>query len=257
MPIKVFWAEQTEYIQIGFRRYDNTSRDDRTPCPGKYGYHNAEICIGEFKARYDKKNKALDSWDKDFSKSDPRWPTHCQYCDYEFLAQDYKQVNQEQIYRRGDNGEEITLRNRIPGMMWDSWWMPKRKGHDGLYLNVVLPSGGEWTIDSRASNCDSPCKNCGKGYDQHVGKYYCTEEASTRDVPRTEKRLDVYSDSVPEHRCWVRHGDPRTGFVHVDKNGLTCGAGKGREGSLRRDDFWGYLHNGFLITEDEYAAQKR
>jgi lambda family phage portal protein len=53
----------------------------------------------------------------------------------------------------------------------------------------VRTPGGTWDIDGRASNCTRP------------------------------------DDDT--HRCWVRHGDPRTGVVHVDKDGDTCGAGSG------------------------------
>lgn len=52
---------------------------------------------------------------------------------------------------------------------------------------IVITPGGEWDIDSRASNCTMP-----------------------------KDRL---------HRCWIRHGEPP--HVHVDKNGHTCAAGAG------------------------------
>src|SRR5580658_3169021 len=61
---------------------------------------------------------------------------------------------------------------------------------DGRHLQCVLPPDGHtWSIDGRASNCD--------------------QKAETT------------------HRCWVRHGDPAAGTLHVDKNGHTCGAGGG------------------------------
>jgi hypothetical protein len=79
---------------------------------------------------------------------------------------------------------------------------------DGEHLYVVLPNHGYWDIDSRCSNCDKP--------------------------------------SDPTHRCWVRHGDPRTGEpVTVDKRGNTCGAGAG---SIWMDDYHGFLRNGVLVS---------
>jgi len=57
---------------------------------------------------------------------------------------------------------------------------------DGWHLIVITP-GGQWNIDSRASNCGSP-------YDY-------------------------------KHRCWVRHGQPPN--ITVDKDGVTCVAGGG------------------------------
>jgi hypothetical protein len=50
-----------------------------------------------------------------------------------------------------------------------------------------MTPGGEWIIDSRASNCTMP--------------------------------------EDTEHRCWVRHGEAPD--FHVDKNGKTCNAGAG------------------------------
>lgn len=64
---------------------------------------------------------------------------------------------------------------------------------DGLCVNVVLPGGRHWCVDSRADNCDKP------------------------------------DDS--QHRCWCRHGNGRDRPLHVDKEcepgQSTCGAGAG------------------------------
>jgi len=65
---------------------------------------------------------------------------------------------------------------------------------------------GEWPLDHRASNCTRP------------------------------------DDKV--HRCWVRHGRPEDGTLHVDKNGDTCAAGAG---SIIMHGGWhGFLHHGEL-----------
>jgi len=61
-------------------------------------------------------------------------------------------------------------------------------------------------IDSRASNCTMPDDNA--------------------------------------HRCWVRHGRPEDGTLHVDKNGLTCAAGGG---SILAGNYHGFLHHGHLV----------
>jgi len=47
------------------------------------------------------------------------------------------------------------------------------------------------------------------------------------------------------HRCWVRHGRPEDGTLHVDKNGVTCAAGAG---SIVAGNFHGFLHGGFLTS---------
>jgi hypothetical protein len=99
-------------------------------------------------------------------------------------------------WRRVDTGE---IRDSIQafgvGAMWRATWY--KKDETGLYgwcwdnateaPLIVRTPGGDWNIDSRASNCTMP------------------------------------DDKT--HRCWVRHGEPPN--IHVDKNGHTCGAGAG------------------------------
>jgi hypothetical protein len=114
--------------------------------------------------------------------------------------------------------------------MWFADWMlvegsDHYRGPDGHCLVVRCPDGHDWNVDSIASNCDSPCKNCRVPYKDH--KY------------ETCKR---YEDSRP-HKCWVKSGDVRAGTVHVDKNGVTCGAGAG---SIQTSKWHGFLDNGFL-----------
>lgn len=98
-----------------------------------------------------------------------------------------------------------------PGCLFWNNYYPKTTywdNQEGPHLVAVLPNGTHWQIDGRASNCTMP-------------------------HDRT-------------HRCWVRHGDPETGIVHVDKNGHTCNAGAG---SIHVDqgtptEWHGFLHDG-------------
>jgi hypothetical protein len=76
---------------------------------------------------------------------------------------------------------------------------------DHRSLIVKCPDGHEWMIDSRASNCAMPNDNT--------------------------------------HHCWVRHGRPEDGTLHVDKSGNTCAAGAG---SIETPKWHGFLHNGHL-----------
>ena len=103
-----------------------------------------------------------------------------------------------------DNG--LPLREAPIGSLWDAFWYPnERRGPDGLYLLAKCPGGGIWSIDGRASNCGLPQDH--------------------------------------EHRCWVRHGSPKDGTIHVDKNGLTCQAGGG---SIQTHNWHGFLTRGFF-----------
>lgn len=113
------------------------------------------------------------------------------------------------IYRRHDTGELLGGRNKLPpGACYElKDYVPEWCGPDGRALAVVCPDGHHWHVDSQASNCTKP------------------------------------EDKV--HRCWVRHGKPEDGTLHVDKNGNTCAAGAG---SILTPTWHGFLHNGHLIT---------
>ncbi len=109
------------------------------------------------------------------------------------------------IYR--DAGySEMTLAGAPVGAMWDATWLHETigTGSDGICLVVKTP-GGDWVVDGVAKNC--PSSN---------GK---------------------------SHKCWVRHGDPRTEPVTVDKNGATCPTG---EGSISIGGYHGFLRDGYL-----------
>lgn len=218
--IKVFWLEPTDRASIELRRFVRSS--DGT-CAGPYGYHNASRPIGKQPLEYSDQERNGRRYIKgdreDVAHDDPRWPSTCDGCGYVFVNADHWQVNQEQIYRRPDTGEEWPIRHAPLGAMWDAWWMPhNHRGLDGICLLVKTP-GGDWMVDSEASNC--------------------TDKAI--DHPKSEGELTWHERT---HFCWVRHGDPRTGNVHVDKlGGPTCGAGSG---SILIGGYHGFLHHGYL-----------
>ena len=215
MSIKVFWLEPTDRVRLSLRRFKHQQYDESGKvipgpwqCPLPEGYHNAVVPVGEAPVRY----AQLGSGRRHFGHfgteeyhGDPRWPSRCS-CGYMFADDDERQVFQRTLYYRVDAGEEMTLADAPTGAMWDAWWYEESwRGSDGLHLMVKLPTGHEWCVDSQASNCTKP------------------------------------GDEV--HKCWVRHGDPKTGNVHVDKNGNTCQAGAG---SIAVPGYHGFLHNGFL-----------
>lgn len=124
------------------------------------------------------------------------------------------------LYEGAPDKKLYTMRNFPVGAMWDADWLSDvaaYTGPDGISLHVRTP-GGDWCVDSQASNCDKP------------------QDQPVPDKPGWKK-------FVRTHYCWVRHGDPRTGNVHVDKNGNTCGAGAG---SIIVGNFHGFLHNSYL-----------
>lgn len=206
----VFFIAPTNRYKKSFRRYASHGKDC---CPGRFkSFHNASPVIETVTA-----DEHPRSGRDPETETDPRWPTKCEGCDYEFTDEDTWQVFYEQIYAAAD-GREVTLRDAPPGACWDAYWFytdratgePEegaRTGPDGRYLIVICPNGQQWTVDGRASNC------------------------TMRD------------DET--HRCWVRHGRPEDGTLHVDKNGHTCAAGAG---SILAGDYHGFLHNGWLTA---------
>lgn len=128
-------------------------------------------------------------WPDEFPHDDSRWPTACAACGRRFADADAWQLVEDRLYARSDGGDPVTLADAPPGAMWDAVWLHDvfPKGPDGRVLTVKLPTGHQWLVEGRASNCTKP------------------------------------GDTA--HRCWVRHGDVPN--VTVDKNGLTCDAGAG------------------------------
>jgi hypothetical protein len=183
---------------------------------GKPGCHNAQIKLGES----DDLEKH-DQWGKPEDYPDDRWPTKCDHCPAIIpaggpykgetrkpeLVQVHRQVFTQRRYSTPSGSPE-------PGdVFWAKWhhW----KGDDGKeqciwwdncdgkHLIAILPNGTQWDIMSRASNCA------------------------------------LKDDKV--HRCWILHGSPEAGNLHVDKNGLTCAAGAG---SIAVEGYHGFLQNG-------------
>ena len=203
---KVFLIEPTDQARYFLRRY--SSRNGAPPCPsnpGKYSYHDTMVRIED-----GPDSRVISD---DHSHSDPRWPTQCD-CGYIYQDSDQWQLFHRTIYKHHTTGELMTIEDAPVGACWNAWWEIDRgisyrtnQGADGRSLVVKTP-GGEWNIDSRASNCTKP------------------------------------DDNV--HRCWVRHGSPEIeGSLTVDKNGNTCAAGAG---SISLPRWHGFLRNGFLVV---------
>lgn len=113
-------------------------------------------------------------------------------------------------FRRPGSEESLTVDQLPPGAAGVDPFKGSRvlRGPDGKRLYVKTP-GGVWLVDGRANNCTRP-------------------------------------DDV-EHHCWVRHGDPRDGTLHVDKDGDTCGCGSSIGQGPGFRDYHGFLHHGELV----------
>ena len=211
MNIRCFLIEPAGRAALSLRRYAHAD----CPTNPKRGYHNAEVPLFEVAQRL----APMDGFDHPvFQHDGPRspmevpaeyadkWPKECD-CGYVFTTADPQQVFSESIYHRPDTGAAMSLRDALPGAMWWLTWM-EGMFHPQLGASplCVMTPGGEWVIDSRASNCTMP-----DDYDQ------------------------------ARHHCWVAHGTPPD--VTVDKNGVTCAAGAG---SIQAGSYHGFLRDGYL-----------
>lgn len=216
---KIFFIEETSRERLYLRRYSavgDTCTKSSHKCTKTGHYCNAMAFIGIEPLERDSAGYARNRDERKPPQSDPRWPTVCEACGEAFGATDEFQLFGQTIYRRVDNAEEMTLREAPAGAVWNAWWIADRReetqrgcawmvGPDGRSLVVRMPDGSDWMIDSRARNCTMKDDN--------------------------------------EHFCWVRHGRPEDGTLHVDKNGRTCAAGAG---SIDTGKWHGFLHNGQL-----------
>jgi hypothetical protein len=189
MPnIKCFFIEPTS--QLSVRLIIDGPRTEKCPLSkGWEGQHSAES--EPFRVTLDMGPGEHD-WallDSLVPETDPRYPKQCE-CGYVFSEDAYRGRVTSRVHRNAETGEEYDAPDSAPvGAMWDAYWMPESpefRGPDGRSLTVKTP-GGDWNIDSRASNCTMP------------------------------------DDKV--HKCWVRHGEVPN--ITVDKAGETCGAGAG------------------------------
>lgn len=205
LSIKVFFLEPIPFARFSSIVYEQT----REACTGAAGkHHHATVMLNPrvpIEASTSSGNWCEKETVPGLERGDPRWPTVCDHCGAALLEEDLASRRSGEPLYRAPDGAEYTLRAAPVGAMWDAVWMHShRVGPDGMFLVVRTP-GGDWSVDDRASNC-------------------------------TMKDDDV-------HRCWVRHGDPRSGNVHVDKAGVTCAAGAG---SIQCGPYHGFLQNGVL-----------
>ncbi len=218
--VKVFWSEPTDQVRVSLRRFTFGRDHECKQSPHKLGCDATHVIHAtaptldwiewDLTDTNGRKRRVYHTNSWKIKEGDPRWPAECDACGRPFNEDAEKQVNADLIYEgkgEGGKGRRFTLREAPVGAMWDLFWfgdLPSWTGKDGVSLAVMTP-GGEWYVDGIASNCTDP-KN-------------------------------------ENHKCWVRHGNPKTGEVHVDKNGQTCSAGAG---SIQAKNYHGFLHHGYL-----------
>lgn len=209
---KAIFYEQVEPLtrRLQYRIYEG----EGCPIPENYGYHQSLIFARDEPFSWDTDDRERQAFPETFTEATatPKsaWATTCS-CGFQFTKEAYRQLFQDLLFRNTTTGEQLSKRDIPPNSLYFDPFLgiyyggtgQLGPGPDGQYLIAICPNGRHWCIDSRASNCTMPEDN--------------------------------------NHKCWVRHGDPRLGNVHVDKNGVTCQAGGG---SIQAGDYHGFLHHG-------------
>lgn len=236
-PTKLFWCEPTGKIRRYLRCYqgrgDNEGMQLGVPAVGDqpachatpHGYCNAMRELDTIEEEWGELRENGQRWRKGYDAADwsaEAFPTTCDACGA-VMTNPSRQIFTDEIMeiKTGPREGETFVRREAPvGAMWEITYyrdIPDWCGRDGMALMIVTP-GGEWHPDGRASNCTRP------------------------------------GDTA--HRCWVRRGDPKTGYVHVDKDATlqeTCEAGAGSiwQNKDGPRDWHGFCYRGFLIDAGE------
>jgi hypothetical protein len=206
--VRCFLLEPTGNTRISLRRYSRHDRNTPDCCPrypGKYSYHTVQNFIFDEPIEYDNEDSITNGVKSAPSHDDPRWPKQC-HCGYSFQDDDHWQRFAEQLYRRSDTGEIMTIAEAPVGALWYAPHYDHIYTPQGEHCLMCKTPGGEWCIDSQASNCTIP------------------------DDRRQER-----------HHCWVLTGLPPD--VTAGKGGPTCSAGAG---SIQCGSYHGFLRNGYL-----------
>ena len=188
MNIKCFNVIPNHRQFVYLRRFTYSDENNKCINNGNFG-HDAMIKIEDRDIVYTKKGY-IDSINyKEFGRLN-EYPKLCN-CGYEFKENDIWQIHTQQQYIREDklNDEIYSIRNLPIGAIYEAYWLNNVIGYfglDGKSLHVIT-AGGEWNIDSQASNCTKP------------------------------------NDNI--HKCWCRHGISPN--LTVNKIGNTCNAGGG------------------------------
>lgn len=189
MPqIKCTFWETLQRSTYYLRRYSSSSNEK---CQGGGSYHNA-LSKEPLATTDDTPNAegiVCNNSPPAPAHGDPRWPTKCDKCDYQFNEFDTHQVFGRKLMKNKETGE-VLQEDQLPvGAMWYCDWYNSffGPGPDGHSLVVRLPGNFDWNVDGEANNC-------------------------TRKGDRS-------------HKCWIREGAPPN--VTAGKNGNTCSAGAG------------------------------
>jgi hypothetical protein len=144
-----FMIERVALKRVYLRIYSDLY--DPKPCPGRYGYHNAFVLVGDREALLPEPGRdPIEDWEAEYM-FDERWPKKCEFCPYEF-RDERKQVFTLRLWKATDGREGLwhlheNMDGHAPvGAMFYANWHSYWPGPDGKCLAVMTPAG-LWSID--------------------------------------------------------------------------------------------------------------
>lgn len=154
---KCFLVVPLPLAERSLRRYSKSFGKD--VCAGAWSYHNASRVI-ETDVPFDevwfgRGDSTAGGWDR----KDPRWPTKCDRCSYQFTDEDNWQVNLTKIFE----GADVVIRRPLEEMPPGAVWLIEKDspladvcmgepGPDGKHLFCKLPGGTQWQVDGPSWN---------------------------------------------------------------------------------------------------------
>lgn len=226
-PIRCFLVQPTGDSRISLRRF-TYSRDKSCPDSCPYG-HDASVAIDVRRTLYDGQNIAGVSTPRD----DPRWPTTCEACGYEFQPGDQGQTTQNALYAPAPGNEGVepnlwTVQELPAGAMFFPSWMQPKPGEEFDYNHHCCPT------DNSVLLVRVPDQPDGTGATDWIVDAYCSN---------CDRRGQ-------KHHCWCRRGTAP--WITVDKtpppDGLgTCTAGSGSIWTRMPHGWHGFLCDGWLV----------
>lgn len=177
--IECFFLKPSNFAEETLRRYSSSR------CTGRLGYHNCIVILGVVPFE----RTDLDGEPgRGIELGDPRWPTKCESCNYEFNEDDEWQHQLTRLYWRSDHlALRTTLDKAPPGSMYYADWYDW-KGPDGHCLVLVTPAG-PWIIDGPSRNADGS-----RGFPW----------TRTGDIPKVTANPSIHFPG--EYHGWLRNG---------------------------------------------------
>ncbi len=152
---RCFIMQETNRVARWLRRYVSANDIGVRLCE-PLGMHQAAVRIEDGPLIWSSDHTSVSTDPMTWPTDDPRWPTKCDACDYEFQPNYHWQMFYLEIFTTPD-GREVTIHphkwpdmdKAPPGAMWYADWN-SWNGPDGRSLYCMTPAG-EWCIDGPSS----------------------------------------------------------------------------------------------------------